>query len=191
MNPGYFYLLLFVLLTLTKSNGNGERYFIERNNSTKYVINMKKHLSLLLILSTLLFSAFTTSNRSKSFNTNSWSVSIGKTDLLCQTKNRIGDEIVIAKKSLKATQVLHARMYFCGQSADNATATLTIKNNFNKTLKEYSKQSYGLEFGADAPLKDFIEEFLPGQTIKIYFSISGAENEGLNTTVLLGQIKLK
>ncbi len=151
---------------------------------------MRKQVYLILGILAILLSSWMISRPNTCFNSNTWCISIGEKNLLIWTKNEIGDETVIDKKSIKPTDVLHVQRYFCGQDAGNSVTHLTIKNNFNKIIKEYSHTNSSLMFEADAPLKDFLGEFISGETIKLYFSISGSDKL-LNDTVLLGRLKIK
>lgn len=86
--------------------------------------------------------------------------------------------------------MLHVQRYFCGFEANNATTHLVIKNNFDKILKEYTHHNSSILFEVDAPMSDFINEFISGQTLKIYFSTSETDSV-LAVPVLLGRIKIK
>ena len=122
-------------------------------------------------------------------NSNTWCMQIDGKDLLVWTKNNMGDEVKINLKSIKPTTVLHAQRYLCGQTADKTTTILTIKNGFNKTIKEVSHKNSSIMFEADLPLKDIVSQFSTGETMSVYFAIKG--DASLSSTVLLGRLKLQ
>lgn len=124
-------------------------------------------------------------------NTNTWRISVGKTDLLIWMKHEIGDEVSVKKTSLKLTDTLHAQMYFCGSTAENATSVMTIKNSSDSLIGTYPHKNTGMAFEANAPLKSILAGFPPGETMKVYFSIFDAGYKTLDRTILLGKLKLK
>lgn len=152
---------------------------------------MTKRLAILFLL--ILTTALSGSKAKTAgfLNTNTWCISVGKTDLLIWMKHEIGDEISVKKTSLKLTDTLHAQIYFCGSTAENSTSVVTIKNSSDSLIGTYPHKNTGLTFEANAPLKPVLSGFLPGETIKVYFSIFDAEYKALNRTILLGKLKLK
>ncbi len=145
-----------------------------------------------IILSTLLlgFYAWAIPIKKTIRNSNTWCIQIDNKDLLIWTKNQIGEEVRLKLKSLKQSNVLHVQRNFCGQTAENSSTTITIKNNFGIIIKEVTNKNNSMMFEADIPVKDFIDQFSIGQTISIYFTISSYVKE-LNSTVLLGKLKLE
>lgn len=126
-----------------------------------------------------------------SFNANTWSITIGKTELLSWMKHGIGAEASVKKSALRLSDTLHAQMYFCGSDAQHSTSVLTIKNSSDSLIASYPHKNTGLGFEADAPLKGFLNQCSPGETLQLYFSIFNAEQKALNRTLLLGKLKLR
>lgn len=127
---------------------------------------------------------------SNSFNTNTWSISIGKTELLSWRKQEIGAEAGVKRSALRLSDTLHARMYFCGSNARHSISVLTIRNSSDKLIASYTHQNQGIGFEADAPLNGFLDQCPQGESLQVYFSILDAEQKALNRTILLGKLKL-
>ncbi len=125
------------------------------------------------------------------FNVNTWSISVGKTELMSWMKQEIGAETSVKKSALRLSDTLHAQMYFCGSDAGNSTSVLTIKNSSDSLIAAFSHRNTGLSFEADAPLKAFLTQCSPGETLQLYFSIFNAEQKTLNRTILLGKLKFR
>ncbi len=151
---------------------------------------MKKNISVIFVIILLSLCAWTSPKNTHFLNSNTWCIQIGGKDLITWTKNEMGDEVKLKLKSLKSTDILHVQRYLCGQTSENSITTLTIKNNFNKIIKEVTHKSSSMMFEADIPLKDFINQFWNGQTISIYFTIN-SNTKALSDTVLLGRLKLE
>lgn len=152
-------------------------------------MNMRNYVILLLLISGNLTDGRT--KTASSFNSNTWCISIGKTELLSWMKHDIGAEASVKKSTLRLSDTLHAQMYFCGSDAGNSTSVLTIKNSSDSLIGSYPHKNTGLGFEADAPLKGFLNRCSPGESLQIYFSIFNAEHKALNKTLLLGKLKLR
>lgn len=150
---------------------------------------MRNRLMLLLLTTMSLTGSDTAIPNS--LNSNTWSISIGKTELLSWMKQEIGAEVSVRKSALRLSDTLHAEMYFCGSNAQRSISVLTIKNSSDKLLASYPHQNNGMGFEANAPLKGFLNQGATGETLLIYFSVFDAEQKALNRTILLGKLKLQ
>ncbi|MES2512546.1 MAG: hypothetical protein V4580_00305 [Bacteroidota bacterium] len=149
---------------------------------------MKKRLTMFSLMACLL-SLVSWNNPKHVFNSNTWRISIGDKDLLIWTKNEMGAEAIVSKKSLKATDLIHVQRYVCGQSADEGSTIITLKNNFGRVVKEYSFKGSSMMYEGDIPVKDIQNSFIVSETVSIYITISNMP-KGIHETVLLGKLKL-
>lgn len=166
-----------------------QRYQHMTTGKRQNTVNMKTYSILLLMIS----GAFA-DGRAKTagiLNVNTWSISVGKTQLLSWMKQEIGAEASVKKSALRLSDTLHAQMYFCGSDAGNSTSVLTIKNSSDSLIAAFPHKNTGPGFEADAPLKGFLSQCSPGETLQLYFSIFNAEQKAMNRTLLLGKLKLR
>jgi hypothetical protein len=149
---------------------------------------MKKRLTLFSLI-VCFFSTVSWTNPEHVFNSNTWRISMGDKDLLIWTKNEMGAEASVSKKNLKPSGFIHVQRYLCGQSADEGSTIITLKNNFGRVVKEYSFKGLSMMYEGDIPVKDIQNLFIVGETVNIYFTISNMP-KGVYETVLLGKLKL-
>ncbi|WP_343632784.1 hypothetical protein [Fluviicola sp.] len=126
-------------------------------------------------------------------NENSWAIGIGKKPLLASwLDNEMGDTLELKRTQLKDSDTLFAQRYLCGQTADNETVVLTVKNAIGETIAESADQDESLMFHADLPVHELLvsPKIKPGDVLAVYFTIKEYD-EKEDYTVLLGYLKWK
>lgn len=120
-------------------------------------------------------------------NTNSWSIRIGKNEVLASWKNnKMGDTARLDLKKLNPDDTLFAGQHLCGSSAKGALVTLTLKNERNEIIAKTSNRESQWDFAAAMPLKGILTspDLRPGQTLRVFFSIEWEQKEKPQTDML-------
>ncbi|RZJ65527.1 MAG: hypothetical protein EOO50_13350 [Flavobacterium sp.] len=153
---------------------------------------MKTYSILCLSLIALITSSFSEPENG-AVNSNSWSISIGKKEILASYKgNKMGDLATIETASVKPTDVLVAKRYLCGMSAQDATSTLIFKNSSNDIINETQNTDDGMTFFVRLPMAKILESpnFEKG-IVDVYFVIDTKVKTEKKDAVLLGRLNFK
>lgn len=126
-------------------------------------------------------------------NENSWAIGIGKKTLLASwLGNEMGDTLELKRTQLMDADNLFGQRYLCGQTSDNETVVLTVKNVKGELIAESADQNESLIFYADLPVQELLSSpnIQSGDVLAVYFSIREYDGKEDNT-VLLGHLKWK
>jgi len=155
------------------------------------LINMRKYLVFLLFINCIVFTSWTLA-KSHLLNANSWSISIGKKEVLASWKNnKMGDTAVLFKKNLNPSDTVFTEQFWCGYSGVKCTTKLTITNSDKQIIKEsIVKDNQWLS------MQILLSDILNSQNIKnngiaeVYFTVNNSE-QNINQTAMLGVLVFK
>jgi hypothetical protein len=147
---------------------------------------MRKIISILLIFYSLFFYC-----NNYTIYSDSWSITIGKSEVLSSKKNKMGDLAVI-EKSQNLNDTIYAQRYLCGAMSDDITSSIIIKKN-NEIICERSNLNSGLDFFSKIELSKVFKNanVEQGDILDIYFKIDWETEISNSETVLLGKLKIK
>ncbi len=122
-------------------------------------------------------------------NANTWSIRIGKTEVMNWQKNELGETAILKKNKLKLTDTLFTQRYLCGNTGGYSTTTLVIKNELSQTIKESIHKGDQFMYTAQISINDILTSsgFTYGQPISLFFSIDNKTGK-ISETVLLGKL---
>lgn len=124
------------------------------------------------------------------YNKSTWTIRIGKTELLSSKKDKLGDSAYVNLNMFKK-DTLFVEKYTC-LFGGGTVSVLTILNEESKVISTTTNTNSSLGYSASIPIKDIINsnEFNNAKTISIYFSILRTKEDN-NENVLLGKLKLR
>ena len=157
------------------------------------VITHQMLKSLLLILTFSLFkTGFPADFELYNLNVDTWEMRIGRKQILNWQKNKIGDTVLIDKNKIGLTDTLFVQRYLCGQSGQNSTTTLTIKNEKNEIVQQSINTDNQFVFTGKISLATILssDKLAGSKVLEVIFSIDSRPHK-INETVVLGRLKFK
>lgn len=153
---------------------------------------MKKNILFIFIIISFVFCSWT-EKRKNTLNINSWSIHIGKKEILASRKKKqMGETAIVDLKKIETTDTLFVQRYLCGYTGQNSNSTLTIKNQQNEIIHETVNKNNQLMFTAKMAMSNILssKKFHPDIILSVFFSID-SKSENLKQTVLIGKLKIK
>lgn len=148
---------------------------------------VKKILFLLCLLVVASFSA-----TSKKLNTNSWSISINKKQVLHSSSHKYGETIFIPEP-ISDTDTLLVDYYYCGQGGQTKTTHIVLKTLNNTIAKHIREESSGFSYSCSLPLKDMeaVKQNHQDNLFALYFYSTDSDTpEPENLTIPLAHLQI-